>query len=99
MNGIMQTSSLLAVLLVTLLSVWTVLGNDSLLPPNRPSRFSSPGQLRQYLKALNDYYAIVGRPRFGKRDSEFSSYDQEPRSDGILSSSRDREDFAGPQWW
>ncbi|KAH3704343.1 hypothetical protein DPMN_079822 [Dreissena polymorpha] len=37
-----------------------------LAPPGRPSEFRTPDQLRTYLKALNDYYAIVGRPRFGR---------------------------------
>ncbi|KAL3835976.1 hypothetical protein ACJMK2_021439 [Sinanodonta woodiana] len=37
-----------------------------LSPPGRPSEFRTPDQLRKYLKALNDYYAIVGRPRFGR---------------------------------
>ncbi|XP_022307882.1 pro-neuropeptide Y-like [Crassostrea virginica] len=100
MKGIMQTSSLLFVLLVALLSVCTVLGNDSLLPPSRPSSFRSPGQLRQYLKALNDYYAIVGRPRFGKRNNDFSSLnDQETDSDGFLLNGGEKADVIAPQWW
>lgn len=33
-------------------------------PPIRPEVFTSPEELRQYLKALNEYFAIVGRPRF-----------------------------------
>jgi hypothetical protein len=60
---IMQTNSLLHVLVLALVCVWSALGNDSLSPPSRPSAFRSPAQLRKYLKALNDYYAIVGRPR------------------------------------
>ena len=32
-------------------------------PPVRPVAFHNPHELREYLKALNDYYAIVGRPR------------------------------------
>ncbi|XP_076455776.1 pro-neuropeptide Y-like [Babylonia areolata] len=35
-------------------------------PPVRPIRFRTPLDLKRYLKALNDYYAIVGRPRFGR---------------------------------
>ncbi|MFA0115055.1 hypothetical protein AB4407_15475 [Vibrio sp. 10N.261.46.E11] len=33
-----------------------------LAPPERPETFNSPEELRAYLKALNEYYAIVGRP-------------------------------------
>ena len=35
-------------------------------PPERPEFFRNPAELREYLKALNEYYAIVGRPRFGR---------------------------------
>ncbi|XP_048779585.1 pro-neuropeptide Y-like [Ostrea edulis] len=94
----MQTYSLLLVLVVALLCVWTAFGNDSLSPPSRPSAFRSPAQLRKYLKALNDYYAIVGRPRFGKRNNEYSFSDMD-EGDGYLFSSRDKSDMVAPQWW
>ena len=32
-------------------------------PPARPEVFRNPQELRDYLKALNEYFAIVGRPR------------------------------------
>jgi hypothetical protein len=32
-------------------------------PPERPEIFKSPRELRDYLKQLNDYFSIVGRPR------------------------------------
>ena len=32
-------------------------------PPLRPEVFRNPQELRDYLKALNEYFAIVGRPR------------------------------------
>ncbi|XP_069690689.1 pro-neuropeptide Y-like [Periplaneta americana] len=35
--------------------------------PTRPKVFTSPDQLRTYLQELGNYYAIEGRPRFGKR--------------------------------
>ncbi|XP_053641951.1 uncharacterized protein [Cherax quadricarinatus] len=44
-----------------------ILGSAEIQYPNRPSMFKSPVELRQYLDALNAYYAIAGRPRFGKR--------------------------------
>nr|QUP51999.1 NPF-1 [Urechis unicinctus] len=40
-------------------------------PPERPKVFRNPDELRDYLKALNEYFAIVGRPRFGKRMMAF----------------------------
>ena len=32
-------------------------------PPERPTVFKNPEEMRDYLTALNDYFAIVGRPR------------------------------------
>ena len=32
-------------------------------PPERPKVFKNPQELKKYLKALNEYFAIVGRPR------------------------------------
>jgi len=43
-----------------------------LAPPERPTEFTSATQLRKYLAALNEYYSIMGRPRFGKRSEGFS---------------------------
>ncbi|XP_046404214.1 pro-neuropeptide Y-like [Ischnura elegans] len=42
-------------------------GNGIATRPSRPRVFTSPEELRQYLAALSNYYAIEGRPRFGKR--------------------------------
>lgn len=58
---------LLTALLVAALVLLEVTCQDSMLaPPDRPTEFRNPGELRRYLKALNEYYAIVGRPRFGR---------------------------------
>lgn len=32
-------------------------------PPERPADFNNPEELREYLKGLNDYFSLVGRPR------------------------------------
>jgi len=32
--------------------------------PERPSVFRSPEELKEYLRALNEYFAIAGRPRY-----------------------------------
>ncbi|KAK6182415.1 hypothetical protein SNE40_010115 [Patella caerulea] len=57
----------IALVLVAAVMMVEVTGQDSMLaPPDRPSEFRSPDELRRYLKALNEYYAIVGRPRFGR---------------------------------
>jgi hypothetical protein len=33
--------------------------------PERPNVFRSPQELKEYLRALNEYFAIAGRPRYG----------------------------------
>jgi len=43
-------------------------------PPRRPPVFSSPEELKDYLQALNEYFAIVGRPRFGRSVNKRSAY-------------------------
>jgi len=35
-------------------------------PPQKPERFTSKQQLKEYLVKLHEYYAIIGRPRFGR---------------------------------
>jgi len=32
--------------------------------PERPNVFRSPDELKEYLRALNEYFAIAGRPRY-----------------------------------
>lgn len=50
---------------VTLFSVVTDAEMSGVMggPPERPDVFRNPEELKEYLKALNDYFAIVGRPR------------------------------------
>ncbi|CAF3855257.1 unnamed protein product [Rotaria sordida] len=35
-------------------------------PPPRPERFHSREELKRYLQLVHEYYAIIGRPRFGR---------------------------------
>lgn len=35
-------------------------------PPTKPEKFTSKQQLKDYLVKLHEYYAIIGRPRFGR---------------------------------
>jgi hypothetical protein len=44
-------------------------------PPQKPSVFRSKGELLAYLNKLNQYYAVAGRPRFGKRSWSPASVD------------------------
>ncbi|EEB15547.1 conserved hypothetical protein [Pediculus humanus corporis] len=41
--------------------------NENMLRPTRPKIFSSPNDFKSYLEDLGNFYAIAGRPRFGKR--------------------------------
>ncbi|CAL8105837.1 unnamed protein product [Calicophoron daubneyi] len=38
---------------------------DVLAPPPRPRIFESKESVKAYLRKLNDYFTIIGRPRFG----------------------------------
>nr|ARS01401.1 neuropeptide f 1 [Deroceras reticulatum] len=59
---------LLVFLFVVSVAIMEVSSSTHMLsPPERPREFRNPNELRQYLKELNEYYAIMGRPRFGKR--------------------------------
>jgi len=48
---------------IVMMCVYAVSAVEMNGPPIRPVAFHNPQELREYLKALNDYYAIVGRPR------------------------------------
>ena len=68
----MMLKYLIVLLLISLLNQVTY-GNEELKIPDKPSVFKNKQELVNYLKKMNEYYAIVGRARFGKRSS--SSYD------------------------
>ena len=54
----------LAFVLTAILLIGHVTEADNMSgPPVRPEVFKNPQELRDYLKALNEYFAIVGRPR------------------------------------
>jgi hypothetical protein len=63
---------LIVLLLISLLNQLTY-GNEELKIPDKPSVFKNKQELVNYLKKMNEYYAIVGRARFGKRSSSFDS--------------------------
>jgi hypothetical protein len=44
-------------------------------PPQKPDKFTSKQQLKEYLVKLHEYYAIIGRPRFGRRSYEIKQED------------------------
>lgn len=61
-----STLLLSVLLLLSLTSVVVDASSDmSVLtgPPERPRDFKNPEELREYLKALSDYFSLVGRPR------------------------------------
>ncbi|PAA65515.1 hypothetical protein BOX15_Mlig009644g3 [Macrostomum lignano] len=51
---------------------------DGMGPPD-PSKFRTPEELKNYLERLQLYYALVGRPRFGKRSGS-AGYRRRSRS-------------------
>lgn len=77
---------LLLVLSVAILEI--TCSPQMLSPPERPREIRHPNELRQYLKELNEYYAIMGRPRFGKRNGAtgYSDYLSPSEWDELLTS-------------
>jgi hypothetical protein len=43
-------------------------------PPVKPEKFTSRHQLKEYLIKLHEYYAIIGRPRFGRSQQAQKSF-------------------------
>jgi len=74
-----------ALVLLVSLALTSVQGDSDqmLSPPPRPAEFVSAHQLRTYLKALADYYQIMGRPRFGKRSDTFIKKDDAYSNDRL----------------
>ncbi|CAF0767091.1 unnamed protein product [Adineta steineri] len=56
----------IAIQMAGILSVFT----DVPPPPTRPERFHSREELKRYLQLVHEYYAIIGRPRFGRSQPE-----------------------------
>ncbi|CAF0763004.1 unnamed protein product [Rotaria sordida] len=46
-------------------------------PPQRPPSNASPDEQALFWKLLHNYYAIIARPRFGKRFNSASPYTQQ----------------------
>ena len=44
--------------------------------PDRPDVFKTTKELRKYLSALDSFYAITGRPRFGRKKKRFMTAGQ-----------------------
>ncbi|XP_065218814.1 pro-neuropeptide Y-like [Planococcus citri] len=52
--------------------------------------FESPNELRSHLNNLSHFYAVVGRPRFGKRTQSRDSVYVKTLQDYLLQKYRDR---------
>jgi hypothetical protein len=72
-------SSLFILSCLMILSIYgSVVANESQHsdlppPPPKPEKFTTKQQLKEYLVKLHEYYAIIGRPRFGR---SFPMYDE-----------------------
>ncbi|CAF1300967.1 unnamed protein product [Adineta steineri] len=47
-------------------------------PPQKPPSNASPDEQALFWKLLHNYYAIIARPRFGKRSDLSSTYSKHP---------------------
>ena len=84
-NGIYIFSFIAFVWVVTSVNA-DVQYSDLPPPPTKPEKFTSKQQLKEYLVKLHEYYAIIGRPRFGKRSyfQDFLSNEQEDNSNELF---------------
>lgn len=57
-------------------------------PPPKPEKFTSKQQLKDYLIKLHEYYAIIGRPRFGRRSFDMTEYNS--NNDDLFESGIDK---------
>ncbi|XP_075549023.1 pro-neuropeptide Y-like isoform X1 [Dermacentor variabilis] len=63
----MSPSTLVAMLMVLVASASVSMANmGESQKPNMPHVFQNEKQLSQYLQALDDYYLLLGKPRFGR---------------------------------
>lgn len=57
--------------LIIIMAVFCVMKSlaetDLELPPEKPAVFKTKSDLIKYIKKMNEYYAIAGRARFGRR--------------------------------
>lgn len=61
----MSPSTLVAMLMVLVASASVSMANmGESQKPNMPHVFQNEKQLSQYLQALDDYYLLLGKPRF-----------------------------------
>ena len=58
-----KLSPLLFGLLVLVVMVAHSEGVGTLTAPVKPAEFKDVNEMRAYVKALNDYYVLMGRPR------------------------------------
>lgn len=84
-NGIYIFSLIAFVWVVTSVNAYAPY-SDLPPPPTKPEKFTSKQQLKEYLVKLHEYYAIIGRPRFGKRSyfQDFLSNEQEDNSNELF---------------
>jgi hypothetical protein len=94
MSGFFQKFNLIYLLSFVAL-IWVVSNvnaethSDLPPPPTKPDKFTSKQQLKEYLVKLHEYYAIIGRPRFGKRSNllDFQPFGQEEDSSELFQQS------------
>lgn len=65
-NGTVLTIAYMLIMIVNHISAQSDPSSELPPPPQKPERFTSKQQLKEYLVKLHEYYAIIGRPRFGR---------------------------------
>lgn len=71
-NAMSSTFTMLVVLVASASVAMSNMGESQ--KPNMPHVFQNEKQLSQYLQALDDYYMLLGKPRFGRSFQDGAEY-------------------------
>ncbi|UJR30367.1 hypothetical protein I4U23_017902 [Adineta vaga] len=69
-----SVSTFVSLLLFSILSVHLTSSASFPNPPQKPPSNASPDEQALFWKLLHNYYAIIARPRFGKRSDSLSKH-------------------------
>ncbi len=53
-------------------------------PPQPPSQFATKAELKEYIRRLQEYYNVVGRPKFGRATSNSESTEFNLRENNFM---------------
>ncbi|CAF1416583.1 unnamed protein product [Adineta steineri] len=73
-------SYVISLLIFSIISIQLTSSASFPHPPHFPSPDASPEEWSSFLKLLHNYYAIMSRPRYGKRSQSIMTHHNQPLS-------------------